>query len=948
MHRRNFLIYGSILTGGYTLLNPATGFTMPLLPVIGEDADLYSLFKAPPSSYRPFVRWWWNGDKVKEEEIARELRLLKNAGIGGVEINPIKFPEFAGDMGIPSVQWLSPEWIDMLQFTFSEVKSLGLICDLLVGSGWPYGAEYLEGEERSQIMVIGVQKLEGPLDYEVSLFDLFKEADPPLYSPFSGRQMEMISVRLVPDGLNNIEEVKDLSDQIPNGVIKVRIPEGKYAIYALVHIHGFQEVINGAPGANGPVLNHYNEKAIKKYLNRMSQTIQQQIGPLSKHLRSFFTDSMELGGANWCSDMQSEFKNRRGYELMPYLPFILFRIGRMGNTVNPNYGVDLSAELNSKIQRVRYDFDLTISEIFKERFIKSYVDWCKENKVKSRVQAYGRDYQPLEGSFDIDIPECETWIKNDVGKDMGDSGYTQGAYTMINKYVSSAAHLKSKRLISCEQLTNIYTVFNVTLEICKVASDESIISGTTQPVFHGFGYSPTDAPFPGWVRYGTFINERNPWWPYFKKFVDYTARLSALLQQGDMFAGIALLPAIADTWSQYGAQNTPFPSVLYPDYQMLIWESIHKNGDGCDYISEGVIRDATIQNGYLQYGARKYRTIFLIKVSSMEPGTAQKLFNFISSGGRVFCMEAYPEKASGFYNYQQRDQEVKNWVEKMKSFPERFILLNKPADNNFLQWYKEVQQKYRLIPYVQIDKPNRFISQVRYSLKDATVLFFSNSNMEEGYKITISPTKDIIDGKQGWVWDVASGERYKLNSDGNNIALDMGPAESRLLVFDDEREGPAWKQLPAGNDLAKEITGQWRVEFRHIDGSIKKVTMEELKDIKDLPELAHFAGTVIYYKTINVTDRKDRTYLNLGKVYGVSELKINEKDAGIQWYGRRIYNVKNVLKNGENTIEIKVVTVTGNYMKSLKNNAEAQYWTNEGSKVQPLQSMGLLGPVTVY
>lgn len=948
MHRRNFLISGSIITGGYTILNPAIGFTKSLLPVMNEEADPYSLFKDPPSSYRPFVRWWWNGDKVRKEELARELHLLKEAGIGGVEINPIKFPELADDMGIPSIRWLSSEWIDMLQFTFSEAKSLGLICDLLVGSGWPYGAEYLEGEERSQIMVIGVQKLEGPLDYEVSLFDLFKEADPLIYSPFPGREMEMKAVQLVPAQLSDIGEVKDLSDQIPKGVIKVKIPEGKYAIYALVHIHGFQEVINGAPGANGPSLNHYNEDAVKKYLDSMSQTIQHQIGPLSKHLRSFFTDSMELEGANWCSDMASEFKNRRGYDLMPYLPFILFRIGRMGSTVNPDYGVDLSAELNNKIQRIRYDFDLTISEIFKERFIKSYVDWCKENKVKSRVQAYGRDYLPLEGSFDIDIPECETWIKNGVGKDMGDAGYTQGAYTMINKYVSSAAHLKSKRLISCEQLTNIYTVFNVTLEICKVASDESIISGTTQPVFHGFGYSPADAPFPGWVRYGTFLNERNPWWPYFKKFVNYKARLSALLQQGDMFTDIALLPAIADTWSQYGAQNTPFPSVLYPDYQMLIWESIHKNGDGCDYISEGVIRDATIQNGYLHYGARKYHTVFLIKVSSLEPETAQKLFNFVLAGGRVFCMEVYPEKSPGYHHYQQRDLEVQSWVKKMKSFPERFILLNKPADNDFLQWYKEIQQKYSLIPYVHIDKPNQFISQVRYSLKNATVLFFINSNRNEGYEINISPAKEISSGKQGWVWDIASGERYMVNSGGNNIALDLGPADSRLLVFDNEKEGPSWKPLPAGNDQAREITGQWSVEFRHIDGSIKKVTMEGLRDIKELPGFVHFAGTVIYHKTINIRNEKEAEYLNLGKVYGVSELKINEEDVGIQWYGRRIYDVKNLLKSGDNTIEIKVVTVLGNYMKSLKNNAEAQFWTNEGSKVQPLQSMGLLGPVTVY
>ncbi len=64
----------------------------------GKD-ELYELFKNPPSIYRPFVRWWWNGDKVEKAELIRELHVMKDAGIGGVEINPIKFPNKADDMG---------------------------------------------------------------------------------------------------------------------------------------------------------------------------------------------------------------------------------------------------------------------------------------------------------------------------------------------------------------------------------------------------------------------------------------------------------------------------------------------------------------------------------------------------------------------------------------------------------------------------------------------------------------------------------------------------------------------------------------------------------------------------------------------------------------------------------------------------------------------------------
>ena len=116
-----------------------------------KEASLYNIFKNPDIKYRPFVRWWWNGDKIQKEELARELRLLKAAGIGGVEINPIAFPgNGADDLGLPSVEWLSDEWIELLQFTLNEARSLNMTCDLIAGTGFPSGAEFLKDEERSQ------------------------------------------------------------------------------------------------------------------------------------------------------------------------------------------------------------------------------------------------------------------------------------------------------------------------------------------------------------------------------------------------------------------------------------------------------------------------------------------------------------------------------------------------------------------------------------------------------------------------------------------------------------------------------------------------------------------------------------------------------------------------------------------------------------------------------
>jgi len=952
MKRRDFLVRGSLLTTGYTFMKTMPVWAGDISPK-GKHAglpaaDLYRLFKDPTTIYRPFVRWWWNGDKVEKEELARELHLMKEAGIGGVEINPIKFPPRTDDMGKPAIQWLSPEWIDLLQFTLKEAESIGLTCDLIVGSGWPFGAEYLRGEERSQVVLIGTHKLEGPLDYEVSLFDLFKEADPAVTSPFAGRRMEMLSVQLVPAKFNAMEQVQDLSAQIKEGSVTVTIPPGKYVLYGLVKVTGSMEVINGAPGANGPVLNHYNETAVNKYLYHMSDTIQKQIGPLAGRVRSFFSDSMELEGSNWSVDMEAEFKERRGYDLLPWLPFTMFKTGGMGNIYDFNYGAELGEELREKIERVRYDFDLTKSQLIRERFIKPFTEWCRDNKIQSRMQAYGRGYFPLEGSFDTDLPECETWIKYGLGKEMSETDYRIGrAYTMINKYVSSAAHLNGKRHISCEELTNTDMVFNDTLEILKVAGDQSAISGVTHPIFHGFNYSPPAAPFPGWIRYGTFFNERNTWWPFFRRFTDYKARLSALLQQGDMFADIAILPPVSDMWSIYGAQNEPFPSLIYPTWQTFIWESIHQSGNACDYISEEVLRQSETKEGKLLFGTRKYHTIFLIKVERMEPATAEKLFNFVAAGGRIFCIDSIPGKSVGLNDHDRRDIEVKSWVDKMKAFPDQFILLKKP-EANFLQWYRDVQRKYKIIPYVTIDNPNPFVTQVRYQAESLEWLLFINSHLEESHTLQLSFSKEMIAGRQAWIWDAETGERYRVETGPGKITLDLGPADSRLLVFDKEKKGAVWSPAPVGEGQGVPPVTNWSVELHHIDGTVKTTTMDTLKDLKDTPDFVNFCGTVTYRANLEEGDKNKRQWLNLGKVAGVSELIVNGHSAGVQWYGRRIYPVAHLLQKGNNTLEVTITTVMGNYLKTLKDNAIAQYWTNENRKNQPLQSMGLIGPVTIY
>ena len=122
--------------------------------------------------------------------------------------------------------------------------------------------------------------------------------------------------------------------------------------------------------------------------------LKRRTGPLSGNIRALFTDSMELEGSNWSADLMDEFRKRRGYDLLPYLPFVLFKTGGMGNVTDFKYGVAMLPEPESMTRRMRYDFELTKAELLEERFIRTFTAWCSELKVKSRAQAYGRSFFP--------------------------------------------------------------------------------------------------------------------------------------------------------------------------------------------------------------------------------------------------------------------------------------------------------------------------------------------------------------------------------------------------------------------------------------------------------------------------------------------------------------------------------------------------------------------------
>ena len=107
-------------------------------------ADLQRGFKRPPDDARIMMRWWWFGPAVTKPQLEREMRLMKEGGIGGFEVQPV-YPVALDDeaAGIKTLPFLSDEFLDALRFTSEKARELGLRFDLTLGSGWPFGGPFV-------------------------------------------------------------------------------------------------------------------------------------------------------------------------------------------------------------------------------------------------------------------------------------------------------------------------------------------------------------------------------------------------------------------------------------------------------------------------------------------------------------------------------------------------------------------------------------------------------------------------------------------------------------------------------------------------------------------------------------------------------------------------------------------------------------------------------------
>jgi hypothetical protein len=887
-------------------------------PREGND-PLFEAFRSPSAEARPFFRWWWNGNRVTHEELLRELHLMHEVGAGGVEINPIGMPEAIENPSGRAIPWLSDEWTALVAAVAEEGERLGLATDLIVGTGWPFGGEFLRDDETIQGIELEVVDLEGPtwVSREVP--------------PRDGAHRRLLQARLFPARIRDLAEGRDVMSAVgADGHLSLDVPAGSHRLYLVTWRNRFRDVFLGAPGGSGPVLDHFNRQVVERYLERLATHLEPALGtPLGRRIRAMFCDSIELEGANWTGDLPTEFGARRAYALDPWLPLVL------------HDEVEGAAPFAETLRRVRFDYSLTLAELFMERFIEPFHQWCHAHGMRSRYQAYGHPWiytDLLEGYRVPDIPEGDQWLFNRGWVRTQSAAVDAIRYSIWNKYASSAGHLEGRRIVSSETMTNTSGVFEASLESIKQATDLDVVGGIDHLVLHGFNYSPPEAGLPGWMRFGTWFNEHNPWWPQARRWFDYAARLSQVFQDTEPVAQVALMGPTPDVWSDHGLDRNPWNGT--PWYLHALWQALSHHGFGADYINGAVLEGAAFENGEILFGPMRYEALILTQVATLPPTTADALGRYADAGGRIVFVGEPPRLSAGLVDRAEDDGRVRGVVGRLlERHPNTVRQVAPPAEETLVAQAAEWMRALGVAPAVRLEPVDDRLFFTRSRSGEREILFLANVARDRDIEVALTPPGS---GRTAWQWDPETGQRSVFGT-GAPLPVSLGPLESLLLVFEPGAERAVPERPPRLDRRATTITGPWTVHLEGMDGDIEERRLDVLTDLSRIDGLADFSGTATYRIRFEAPSREGQV-LDLGEVREISDARLDGAPLGVRWYGRHRYDLAGRLHGRAHELEVVVTTLAFNHFRAQADNPMAQYWTARSRQKKPLPT-GLIGPV---
>jgi len=882
---------------------------------------------------KPWSRWWWLGSEVDNQNLTSLLEQYSDAGFGGLEITPIYGVKGHEDQ---CLDFLSPEWVDMLEVSIEEAGRLGMGIDMNLGTGWPFGGPQITPALAASKLILQNYQLSAgqKLDVKIRPAEVGDRGE--------GVILEAL-MAYSEDG-----RVLDLTMQVKDDGSLSWVPDqGTWDLLAAFSGKTGQMVNRAAPGGEGFSLDHFSEEALQVYLERFDQAFEGR-----KMVRSFFNDSYEVYNASWTPGLFDEFQSRRGYDLRPYLRVF-------SGKANP----DLAA-------RVKSDYRQTLAEMLLENFTRPWTLWSNQKGSLARNQAHGSPGNLIDLYAAVDIPECEVFGHQNYEipglRINEDDSRNVEPNPMMLKLATSAAHLTNKPLISNETFTWLGEHFKVALSQCKPEVEDAFLAGINHVFYHGIPYSPASEPWPGWLFYASVhFGPTNTFWDHLSPMNQYITRCQSILQSGSADNEVLVYWPIFDIWDQ--AEGMEMQVGVHNIQEWLVYPGIDhmaEEGYSFDFISDALLLGSESSEGEIKTneGAPAYVALVIPACEILPIATLEKILD-IARKGSLVVFESLPENVPGYHEHERRKEILDELLGGIQ-FEDAGQGIRKCSFG-----------KGTVLQGPDLAKTLKYAGIESESISDLG-LKFTRRKMEDGkYYYLVNHSPASIDtwvtlntpAKSVLIMDPQDGSfgNAKIETTGlqNRVRVQLQPGKSLFLRLYDSIVFPAenWKyELERLEPI--ELEGTWHLSFLSGGPFLPEPRdLETLKLWTDLsdPGLMDFSGIAEYKLVFSKPEiTADRFLLDLGQIHESARILLNEKELGYAWSFPMEIDLGSSLKEGENILRIEVANLMANriiYMdqqgKSWRNfkdinfvNISYKPFDASGWKPEP---SGLAGPVSL-
>ncbi|MCU0783145.1 MAG: discoidin domain-containing protein [Verrucomicrobia bacterium] len=763
-----------------------------------------------------------------------------------------------------------------------------------------------------------------------------------------------------------VANIVDLTSKLaPDGTLRWEVPAGEWDIIRLgCTLNDHCRVSTCSEGWEGYALDPFDAGAFRRYWDAVVEPLIADAGPLAgKALKYLHTDSWEVEVANWTPTLREEFRKRRGYDLLPWLPVIAGKI------------------VNSREESNRFlnDFRRTMGDLAIANHYQLFRDGAHKHGMLIHPESGGPHAVPIDAQQCLgfnDAPMSEFWAWSPRHR-VGD------ANRFFVKQPASAAHTYGRKLVLAEGFTTIGPHWQETLwDNLKPSFDKALCEGLNLLVWHAFVCSPESEGIPGQQYFaGTHLNPLVTWWPQSGPFFDYLNRCQFMLQQG---------LAVADVAYYYGDHVPNFTQLKSSDPAKVL--------PGYDYdvvTSEVILTRMSVKHGRLLLpDGMSYRALVLPDREVISLPVLRKLKELVTAGATVIGPK--PAREQSLKDFPACDAEVAKLAEELwgkfvvpaAAGPDaeppkgRTTSGERLLGKGRVLWGKtarEVLQFERVRPDFEFKgDPDKPLDYIHRRDGDTDIYFIANrTNLPAVATCTFR-----VAGKAPELWHPVTGERgfaagYYESLGRTYLPLEFAPCGSWFVVFREPASAhpatytsnlPLTANSPRFTPVA-ELTGPWTVHFprgmsadqrddrERLSSATRPVVFDALTSWTTRPEpgIKFFSGTATYTKTFQfpagIRHPASGIWLDLGSVRELAEVRVNGQSCGIVWAPPFRVDISKAVRPGTNTLAVDVVNFWPNRLIGDVSLPLVQRRTKTNirklTSQTKLMESGLLGPVVL-